>query len=434
MAAHDFGSSQYYLFSHTNHPNPFQKEGKAAKNPLTFSQSTLDPSSCKVIYLAQDLEEKNSKVKCKPQRRDPVFDDVKNSFSEKNCSKGHVIYLWFGSLIISYQVPTSVGGTRRNSMYLESVCRNFGLIKMALLKLEECQTDTHNVIKPLKRVPSFLPLLCRKQKILTMKPSTTSSLCGIYIKQSLGAVLKTRSCKQPFTTVKRDHSCAEAGDNPPVGTLLESPRPRGGYRIITVSYIWTFKRPCSIAWNYETDLGSFVHWSHFFDNDLNYVVQHLSLKLVNLQHKGSLLAKLIVNVFAKHGLQRKITQGQKPCIINFQNFMGQISLRTMIQCILTPPSPKLKEAFLGSVPYSNNLKPISEETKRKTVWKKRDQNMMLIPTMLMRNRRIWKKKMIIILARRKKRMPMIPIIIQVKNPTKRRLLPQTETNPKVCMN
>ncbi|KNZ49262.1 hypothetical protein VP01_5111g2 [Puccinia sorghi] len=48
--------------------------------------------------------------------------------------------------------------------------------------------------------------------------------------------------------------------------------------------------------------------------------------------------------------------------------MDQISLGTMIQCISSdfftiwsPPPPKLKKAFLGSVPYLNNLKPIAEE-------------------------------------------------------------------------
>ncbi|KNZ43901.1 hypothetical protein VP01_972g2 [Puccinia sorghi] len=45
----------------------------------------------------------------------------------------------------------------------------------------------------------------------------------------------------------------------------------------------------------------------FIDNDWNYVVQHLSLKLISWKQKGSLLAELIVNVLAKHGIQRKIS-------------------------------------------------------------------------------------------------------------------------------
>ena len=45
----------------------------------------------------------------------------------------------------------------------------------------------------------------------------------------------------------------------------------------------------------------------FIDNDWNYVVQHLSLKFVSWHHKGSLLAEPIVNVLAKHYLQRKIS-------------------------------------------------------------------------------------------------------------------------------
>ncbi|KNZ45429.1 hypothetical protein VP01_8120g1, partial [Puccinia sorghi] len=49
----------------------------------------------------------------------------------------------------------------------------------------------------------------------------------------------------------------------------------------------------------------------FIDNYWNYVVQHLSLKLVSQHHKGSLWAEPIVNVLAKHGLQRKISSDKK---------------------------------------------------------------------------------------------------------------------------
>ncbi|KNZ57347.1 hypothetical protein VP01_2182g4, partial [Puccinia sorghi] len=65
------------------------KGKRTSNNPPTCSQSTLDPSSSQVIYLAQDLGKENSKVKCKPQRRDPVFDEVKNIFSEPYCCKGY---------------------------------------------------------------------------------------------------------------------------------------------------------------------------------------------------------------------------------------------------------------------------------------------------------------------------------------------------------
>ncbi|KNZ45319.1 hypothetical protein VP01_8262g1, partial [Puccinia sorghi] len=44
----------------------------------------------------------------------------------------------------------------------------------------------------------------------------------------------------------------------------------------------------------------------FINNDWNYVFQHLYLKLF-AWNKGSLLAEPIVNILAKHGLQRKIS-------------------------------------------------------------------------------------------------------------------------------
>ena len=159
------------------------------------------------------------------------------------------IYLWFVSLIISHRVPTSVCGARRKSVYLAAVCQIFGLIEMALVKLEDYQMAVHNVKKPLIRVPSFQPLLCRKvktrprqkmdrslvtstkQKSLITKLSITSYLCGFYVKQSHGPVLKTHIFEQPFTTVNLEQSCSNGNGLQPLG----------------VSYTWTYKRPCSIA-------------------------------------------------------------------------------------------------------------------------------------------------------------------------------------------
>ena len=62
--------------------------------------------------------------------------------------------------------------------------------------------------------------------------------------------------------------------------------------------VWTTKGNCFGF------IGALVS---FIDNDWNYIVQHLALKLVAWHHKGSLLAEPIVNVLAKHGLQRKIS-------------------------------------------------------------------------------------------------------------------------------
>ena len=160
-----------------------------------------------------------------------------------------LIYLFYGSLRISHQVPINVCGARKMSVYLEAACPILGPIVMALVKLEGFQTDAHNVKKQLTRVPSFLPLLCSKvktsqrpktdqllvtstqQKSLITKLSITSYLCGFYVKQSLGPVLKTHIFELPFTTVNLDQSCSNVNGQQPLGA----------------SYIWTYKRPCSIA-------------------------------------------------------------------------------------------------------------------------------------------------------------------------------------------
>ena len=72
-------------------PIASKKKGKkAAKNPPTCSQSTIDPSSSQVINLAQDSDEENAKVKHKRQRKNPDFDDIKSFFSEPYRCKGDV--------------------------------------------------------------------------------------------------------------------------------------------------------------------------------------------------------------------------------------------------------------------------------------------------------------------------------------------------------
>ena len=211
------------------------------------------------------------------------------------------------------------------SMYLEAACPILGPIVMALVKLEGFQMDAHNVKEQSTRVPSFLPLLCSKvktshrpttdqllvtstqQKSLITKLSITSYLCGFYVKQSHGTVLKTRIFALPFTTVNLDRLCLNGNGLQPLG----------------VSYIWTYKRQCSIAWKYVTlfisksfdwDLlivfqqatnskFTLIHdvWTtkgnrfgfigasvSFINNDWNYIVQHLSIKLIVWHHKGSL--------------------------------------------------------------------------------------------------------------------------------------------------
>lgn len=160
----------------------------------------------------------------------------------------------------------------------------------------------------------------------------------------------------------------------------------------------------------------------FIDNNWNYVVQHLSLKLVAWHHKGSLLAEPIVNVLAKHGLQRKI-RIHSTLFTKHSNNIADLYYDIYLLCQTTdsgsnnntmaktmhqklsdlegselpwdydtmhikcfchkmalvvnaglnelgleaPPPPKLKKAFLGAVPYSNNLKPIVEEEEEEDI-------------------------------------------------------------------
>ncbi|KNZ58962.1 hypothetical protein VP01_1826g3 [Puccinia sorghi] len=71
---------------------------------------------------------------------------------------------------------------------------------------------------------------------------------------------------------------------------------------------------------------------------------------------------------------------------------------------LEAPLLKLMNNFLGSVPYSNNLKPIVEKDEEKKLLLKRSNIVMLI----MENRIWMNMKTMMTLARSKKKMTMIP--------------------------
>ena len=125
---------------------------------------------------------------------------------------------------------------------------------MALVKLEGYPMAAPNVKKRLRRVPSFLSLLCRRvktrprpkmdrspvtsteQKSLITKLWTTSCHCGFYVKQYLGTVSKTHIFGLPFTTVSLDPLRSNGN----------------GLQPLDVWFIWTYKRQWSMAWKYVT--------------------------------------------------------------------------------------------------------------------------------------------------------------------------------------
>jgi hypothetical protein len=62
--------------------------------------------------------------------------------------------------------------------------------------------------------------------------------------------------------------------------------------------VWTTKGNC---------YGFIVLFVSFIDNDWNYTVLHLSIKLVSWLHQGRYLAKPIINILNKHQLGNKIS-------------------------------------------------------------------------------------------------------------------------------
>ncbi|KNZ60034.1 hypothetical protein VP01_1622g1, partial [Puccinia sorghi] len=140
-------------------------------------------------------------------------------------------------------------------------------------------------------------------------------------------------------------------------------------------------------WTTKVNRFGFIGSSvSFINNDWNYVFQHISLKLVACNHKGSLLSEPIFNVLENHGLQRKRSSNNNTMaktmhqkLYNLEGSDFSWDYDTMhIKCFChkmalvvnaglnelgleAPPPPKLKKSFLGSVPYLNTLKPIAEE-------------------------------------------------------------------------
>ncbi|KNZ44337.1 hypothetical protein VP01_9260g1 [Puccinia sorghi] len=163
-------------------------------------------------------------------------------------------------------------------------------------------------------------MISHQQKILIMKLSITSYLCGSYVKQSLETILRTRIYKQPFTTVNLDHSCSNGNGQQPLG----------------MSYIWTYKKFTLIhdVWTTKGNRFGFIGTSFsFIDNDWNYVFQHLSL--VGRAH-CQCIGKAWPSKKDKQLIQvPKTTQWPKRCIRNFKNLKDVISLWTKIQCILS---------------------------------------------------------------------------------------------------
>ncbi|KNZ62003.1 hypothetical protein VP01_13260g1, partial [Puccinia sorghi] len=121
-----------------------------------------------------------------------------NFFSEPYCRKGD----------LSHQVPTSVCGARKKSVYLTTLCQIFGLIKMALVKMEDYQMAVHNIKKPSIRVPSFQPLLCRKVKTRPRKKMDRSLVTltkqKSLIKKTLNNILSLWLLRQaiPWTRIE----------------------------------------------------------------------------------------------------------------------------------------------------------------------------------------------------------------------------------------
>ncbi|KNZ46208.1 hypothetical protein VP01_7471g1, partial [Puccinia sorghi] len=173
-------------------PIASKKKGKkTSKNPSACSQLNLDPMSSQVINLAQDLDEQNAKVKCKPQRRDPVFDYFKNFFSEPYCCKGDVRIN--SNLLVVLKADTKPPSTYKCFRCKKGVHVSGRLsdgcpkIQKAIEKVSQLPANSLQELKTKQIKKKALSLFASTNQImLTTNLSIASYLCGFYVKQSHG--------------------------------------------------------------------------------------------------------------------------------------------------------------------------------------------------------------------------------------------------------
>ncbi|KNZ50185.1 hypothetical protein VP01_4555g1 [Puccinia sorghi] len=259
-----------------NSTHRFQKEGKeVCKEPTHLFSSKLGSQLIPV------------KHKCQ----------FKNFFFEPYCCKGDLrINSNFFLVGKPYNKPPTAS-------------QIFGPILMTLVKLQGYKMASQNFKKPLKRVPSFLPIFCRKLKQRKIQKKdhyifSSSKQKSLITKLSIASYISFHCCEPGLELFKQKWAATsgcviyldlqEAMLNF-FGTHFIS---KGHQKQFQLHDIWTTK---------GNPFGFIDALVSFINNYWNYIVKHLSLKLVAWNHKGSLLAEPIVNVLAKHDLQRKIS-------------------------------------------------------------------------------------------------------------------------------
>ncbi|KNZ61043.1 hypothetical protein VP01_145g1 [Puccinia sorghi] len=354
-------------------PNvPSDSENKTQITSILSKKNSLPPNQPRTLAHPRLLILLKTWMRKKPKSNANLKEGIqclmmsRNSFLNQISCKGDVqIFI----IHIIHQVPTSVCGARRKSMYLEAVVESLDSLGWLLRSQTSCQFSK---VKPRQIQKKSQSLT--KQKGLIKKIPIASHLCGFYIKQSHGPVLKTHIFKQIFTNVNLDQSCSNRnGLQPLVCKSLHFQN-----KIIVIYwYCNLFQQATNIKFSLiheicitkGTTLVSLVHKSHLL---IMIGIMLLNIFLSILIERYLQKNIIVINTcFARQLIQvPTTTQWPEHCIRNFTNMKDQSFIGTVIPCILrlgieAPPPPKLKNAFLGCMLWMNRDHIVSSLLARK---------------------------------------------------------------------
>ncbi|KAA1090952.1 hypothetical protein PGT21_019008 [Puccinia graminis f. sp. tritici] len=277
---------------------------KTKKTTATTSVGNSEANPGTTIDLAQDSDEENAKAKFKRQRKNLEEDDIKVFFL--NLFAVRMI------LQINLRQHIAVCGVRKKSGSQRLVFPIFVCIVMALVKLEGSQMDVQTVQK--------LSLLDEEKKKkgtqeITSHFARVEKFDNIILNRIVVLWLLLQAI--PWNRVEDPYLQAAFNYCEPAANLFKrkwaATASRTAYLELQEEVVRQTKAANSKfnlihdVWTTKGNHYGFIGVSaSFIDNNWNYVVLHLSLKLVAWFHQGELLAAPIVNILKKHQLYNKI--------------------------------------------------------------------------------------------------------------------------------
>ncbi|KNF02339.1 hypothetical protein PSTG_04543 [Puccinia striiformis f. sp. tritici PST-78] len=378
---------------------------KTQSKKATKADGTADDN---VIDLAQDSDEANSKIvkRRRTNRKDDGFDSVLLYFSAPYHTQGDDLKL----APITYNClhcTSSVRGARHTNANLVShrdgshqqgrntvgCPKRAEAIKAgAKLPLTVAQTLQSNDTNNNKKIDSFF---CPTEKFdnLVLNRVLTIWLIRNALAWSRVEDLALQSAfyyAQPSSKIYMRKWQAQSAQSLylDLRDTMISRLQENDSRFTLIHDVWTTKG------NRFGFIGATVT---YINQDWDYVVNHLTLKLVAWHHKGAWLAEPVVNVLRKHQLHKKITQttdsGSNNNTMAKEMFsqltsLGDVAMtwdpKTMhIKCIChklalivsaglkelgmrTAPPPKVRRGILGPFPLDKSLATVAEEEEYET--------------------------------------------------------------------